>query len=189
VSTSYRTKSNVNVEARVEGDAVRTIEYAHVAVHDDGFVIATDYVADLDISTPREYAIVGPTDLELHVLFAINASSPVIVELITGATLTDNGTGVLHFRPNLWSTESARDDVYHTPTYTGGATVYKIRSGGTSGPNQNNSIGGETRNGEEIIVPSGENIIMKITATTDNTVLSLAAEYYEVHDGATNPAA
>jgi hypothetical protein len=183
--TSFRTKNNLNVEARVEGDAVRIIEYAHVAVHDDKFVIVSDYFDNLDIATPRVYLMVAPTELELHVLFQISTSAPVLIELVTGAVASANGTELLHLRPNLWSS-AERITSYHTPTLTDAGTVrYKIFSGGTSGSNQNQSIGGGTRNGEEIIIPGGENLVLRVTATVNDTKFSIVGEYYEVPSGAT----
>jgi hypothetical protein len=179
---------SVQAQYRMEGDAIRTIEYAHVAVHDDSFTIVNDYVADLDISTPRTYLMVAPDTLELHILWQLQTSAPVLIELYTDAVASANGTEILHFRPNLWTTKNIITS-YHTPTLTdAGTLVYRIYSGGASGNNASQSVGGSTRGGEEIIIPGGSNIVLKITALTNDTKMSIVGEYYEVTSGKTNPA-
>lgn len=189
MSTSFRTRDNKNVEARLEGDAVRGIEYAHVAVHDDAFCIVSDYENDLDIATPKTYVMIAPATHELHVLFDVNSSAPVIIELFKGAEVAEDGEGtkILHFRPNMWSKKSI-DTSYHTPTLTeAGTLVWKVQTGGVSAQSANQRVGGGTRAGEEIIIPGGEALVMKVTATVNDTILTVVGEYYEVPDGFTEP--
>jgi len=177
----------VNAQYRIEGDAIRTIEYAHVAIHDDKFVIASDYFDDLDIASPRNYVIVPPTGKEIHVTWKITADAPVLLEIYKGAAITDNGTSVLNFRPNLWSNKTA-ESMYHTPTISeAGTLVWKELLGGGAGGGPVAPIGGSTSGGEEIIVPNDQVLVLKVTATANDTKISVTAQYYEVTNGATKP--
>jgi len=177
----------VNAQYRIEGDAIRTIEYAHVAIHDDGFVIASEYVDDLDIASPRTYVIVPPTGKEIHVRWKVTATAPVLIEIYKDAVATDNGTSVLNFRPNLWSKQTT-ESMYHSPTLSdAGTLVWKELLGGSDGGGPVDPIGGSSQGGEEIIVPNGQVLVLKVTATANDTKLSVTANYYEVPNGKTNP--
>lgn len=157
----------------------RIIEYAHNAVHDDIFVTASEYVADLDIASPRSYLVVPPTGYDVHSVFNIQCSSPCRVQLYKDPTKSANGTALTHMRHHLGSAAD-RDSTYHTPTVTDNGILILDTYTGGSANNPNNRIGGETRNGEEIVIPNDVTVLIIVTATADNTVMSFANEYYEV---------
>jgi len=181
---SFRTKQNLNVEARVEGDAVRVIEYAHVAVHDDSLVLASSY--DEDVDDTQAWYIIAPEGLELHLVVGVSCSEESTVSIYRNPTITDAGTAVTHFRPNLHSTKAATNTVFIAPTIEVDGEGTLLWTGFISAGRGGGAIGGETRNGQEIILPSGESLYVLVTVVTANEKVSLIAEYYEVPNGATN---
>lgn len=168
--------------ARVEAGGVKETEFAHCAVHDDTFVTVTEYVADLDIATPRIYHIKPLTGYVLHPVFVIQSSSPCRVQIYEDATITDDGTALTHMRNNRKGdiADNARLTTYHTPTASdNGTLIYDSYTGGSVN-NPNNRVGGASRNGQELNLHGDYNYIIVITATANDTLMSFSNEYYEV---------
>lgn len=159
-----------------------TIEYAHMAVHEDGFVTASEYVGDLDIGGPRRYHIQALEGFKLHSVFLIKTSAACRVQIYEAPTVTVAGTRLTHMRNNRNSpiADTARDTTYHTPTTTdNGTLIYDSYTGGQGG-NLAQRAGGESREGQEIILKSDTPYLIVITAVADNTIMSFNHEYYEV---------
>ena len=176
-----REGQGLNLARVSKGGRLATIEYAHMAVHEDGFVTATEYVADLDIIGPRTYYIKPLAGFALHSVFLIKSSSAVRVQIYEDPTVTGDGTRLAHMRNNRNSAiaDNARDTTYHTPTANpDGDLIYDSYSGGASGLLIR--AGGESRQGEEIILNPAKGYLVRVTATVDNTILSMSHEYYEV---------
>lgn len=181
--SGFKNRAGLNVEALVDnGGKVIGIEFAHDAVHQDTFVTASEYVADLDIAVPRVYYIKPLEDFELHCVFNIQASAPCKVQIYEDPYATAEGTALLHMRHNRKSDilYSERETTFHTPTTTEDGTLILETYTGGSGTNPNNQIGGATRPGEEIVLNPAMPYRIVVTATADNTKMSFANEYYEV---------
>ena len=175
-------RKGLNILKVSSSGRMATMEYAHLAVHEDGFVTATDYVADLDIITPRRYHIKAIAGIELHSVFLIKVSAACRVQIYEGPTVTAAGTRLTHMRNNRNSAvaDNARDTTYHTPTTTdNGTLIYDSYTGGQGG-NQANRAGGESREGQEIVLKRSTPYLVVVTAVADNTILALNHEYYEV---------
>jgi hypothetical protein len=165
-------------------NSVQTIEYAHASVHVDILVIANETATGVDITPGRDYYIVAPDDKELHIVVQVTASNATFVTLYKEPTVTAAGTAIDHLRPNLYSNKNVIT-TYHTPTYTNiGTKIFEVRIPGNGVNNFQQRVGGTTRNGEEIVLPAGEGLIVTIRPEVDSTTISLANEYYEIPAGA-----
>ena len=165
--------------------SVQIIEYAHASVHADIFVIANETTTGVDITPGRDYYIVAPEDKELHLIVQVTGSNATWVSIYKNPTVTAAGTALSHLRPNLYSTKEVIT-TYHTPTYTDiGTKIFEIRIPGNSVNNFSQRVGGSARNGEEIILPEGRELIVAIRPEADATTVTMSNEYYEVPAGAT----
>jgi hypothetical protein len=184
---TFKNRANTqNLEAIVDDTGVLVgIEYAHDAVHRDIFVIASEYVADLDIASPRVYYLKAPTGYEMHSVLKVKSSSPCRVELYEDPTISDPGTAISHMRSNRKSSiaDNARLSSYHSPTVTeNGTKIYDNYTGGSEGGFLSPGIGGETRPGEELVLPASKSYRLVVTATANDTIMSFLNEYYEVSE-------
>lgn len=181
---AFRTRGNVNAEAVVDDHGVQVgIEYPHDAVHRDILVTASEVLADLDIAGPRRYLISAPAGMDIHLVAAFGASQACRIELFKSPTVQAEGAGTAlqKMRHQIFSAKTSETVVTHTPTLTAeGTQIFSTRLFASTGGNPNTQVGGSTRSGEEIIVKSGEKVLVKITAEADNTILTAAFEYYEV---------
>jgi hypothetical protein len=173
--------------ARVENNAVRNIDYGHCAVHDDQYCKANDYFTPLQQNATRDYLIVPPEGLELHLdNLNIAPSAAVMVEVYRNPIAT-GGTAVLHHRLNGWSKKNLIT-TYHTPVITNlGTLVERERINGSTQNQTASRIGGENQKGEEIIVPGNQKLLVRFIGIVNDTNLTFKAGYYEVTDGATRP--
>jgi hypothetical protein len=179
----------VEVDDRPFYDTVRTIEYAHNAVHTDTFAIANETVTGIDTgpANARQYLVVAPADLELHIIFNVVASNSAFVGVYYQPTYSAVGTAITHMRPNLYSTKNILT-TYHSPTVSNiGTLIWQTRIPGNAANAFNQRIGAGARNGEEIVLPGGEAIFVSINPEVNDTTVSVANEYYEVPAGSNDP--
>ena len=156
-----------------------TIEFAHMATHDDVLVTASDYVADVDIAAPLNYRIQPAAGVDLHAVLVIGASGPCLIEVFRGPTAS-GGTSVLYMRHNQNSAKVTAEVLFRNPTVGAtGTKVYQTRLPGTTGGQPSSRIGGQTRADEEMVIPAASPMLIRITAEADNTKVSLEMEYYE----------
>lgn len=169
--------------ARLEAQAVKEIEFAHCAIHDDTFSISNDYVTEHTTTSTLEYVIEAPEKMELHVDFDISVSKRCKYEIYKNAEFS-GGDDVTQFRPHLGSEKDIKT-TKKNPTITDDGTLVKTGMVGaaTGGTGNQQGISGSTRNGQEIIIPPEKNLLIKIIALAADTDVEFNAEYYEVEVG------
>lgn len=174
-------------EAKVSASGhIATIEYAHRAVHEDGFAMASYYDSDVDTSAPLKIHIKTTTDWEIHSHFDVSASAGAVIRLYETETtaVVTTGNAMTLCRMNRGSTVSGRVFSYYDAVESSAGTLlFTQHNGGTTAPTPSASpIGGGARNGEEFIFPANtsKSYILSITPDADNTKIGVVHEYYEV---------
>jgi len=166
---------------------IPTIEYAHMAVHEDGLCIATYFTSAAPSSAATTILVQTTGTYDLHSYFDIVGTVGLKVELYeTGSSnVTAPGSSATVCRLNRNSTipDSSRQFTYSGPTLSTSArdSLLYIRHNGGSTSAQGNAqvFGGASRNGEEFVLVPGQAYVIDITPEIAGKV-SFVHEYYEV---------
>lgn len=158
------------------------IEYPHLAVHDDEFVTAMEYVAELDVAVPRVYLVRPPVGFAIHPVLLVKSSAACRVEIYENPTISNPGTPLMHMRHNRGSliADDARISAWHTPTVEADGTKKWDDYTGGQGGNLAQRVGGESRPGEEFVIVPTKSWLIRITAVANDTIMRFSSEYYEV---------
>jgi hypothetical protein len=99
------------------------------------------------------------------------------IDIYRNVTVSSHGTSITPMNLNLGSTENSVVTVEYGGSYSfGDPTLNTVCPGGS----KQNAVGGTTEVGETLIVPSGYNILVKITnKSTASTDLSVRILWWE----------
>ena len=162
------------------------IEFEHLAVHEDGIVIASDISTAGTTSAPIVYAITCPAHKELHCQFRAIYDVPFTMRLYdTPTTNVTGGTPVVHGRYNRKSTAS---DTEVAPTVVAptiatdtGTLIFETYSGGSTGRANQADVGGNVRAGEEYVIESGQTLTIHITPFSPGGRCNFINDFYDVN--------
>ena len=164
---------------------VAEITFAHMSVHEDGILIASDYTASVSTAGIR-YLVVPPEGKELHCQWQIDANGPTQVDLreISSTAITDNGTLITQSRYNRNSTigDTGMVSNYVSPTVTDdGSLLFESHTMGSVGKGNLSKIGGNIKPDEEWIVTHGKPFLIDITPDDAGTKVQYINSYYDVN--------
>lgn len=162
------------------------IEFEHLAVHEDGIVIASDISTAGTTGVPIVYAIIGEAGKEYHCKFLVDNDVPYTVRLYdTPSSNVTGGTPIVHGRYNRKSTISDTEIVptYLAPTIATdtGTLIYHKHSGGSTSRANIVAIGGSVRAGEEYIVDSGTVLTIHIAPDQNGGKCNFSNDFYDVN--------
>jgi hypothetical protein len=137
-----------------------------------------DYDGDVDIGT-KDWLIRAPVSGLVHFLFEITASKNGLIEFFEAPTTTANGTGITSFNNDRNSSNTATLLAFKDPTVTGTGTLMASFVVGSDGATPNGDRGGENDIRKHFILKQSEDYLVRFTALTDDTRVSLELEFWE----------
>ena len=159
--------------------ALSSIDVEHREVHEGHFFSGSQYVANVQIVSPKKYIINTPdTARRAHIKIQVDGAAKFTAKLSEGATTDSDGTELTMHNADRESTNVAGTKFYHTPTNAvHGAVVLREQTAGSNSPVVR--IGGTARNGGEWMLKRNTKYLLEITVAADNTDISVVFDFYE----------
>ena len=162
------------------------IEFEHLAVHEDGIVIASDISTAGTTSAPLVYSVTCPAHKEFHCQFRASYNVPFTMSLYdTPTTNISGGTPITHGRYNRKSTASDTEvaPTVRSPTISDstGTLLYQTHSGGTTSFANQASVGGDVRPGEEYVIDEGKTLTITILPDQPGGKCTFKNDFYDVN--------
>jgi hypothetical protein len=160
--------------------ATVTIEWEHNEIHEGDAYSAQIYDADTDIATPKTFRVQAPnTTKRLHCVWSMSCgASGGLWELYEGPTVNAAGSAVTPVNRSRNSTNTATGAVFQDDTYSALGTLIWAEFVGANGAVF--KAGGNARSDSEFILKQNTAYLMRFTATVDNTICTIRADWYEV---------
>lgn len=154
------------------------IDLAHHRIHEGRFFTVTAIAQGLAAGVPKYFMIVSPpaTVSIAHVIVSVSINPGATIEILEGATVTNNGTPLGAVNMDRNNPMIAIGFAFENPTVTSEGTsifaelVGTTTTGGIGGPRY--------RNEDEIMFKSLTKYLIKTTPLSDNTYLSIRMKAY-----------
>lgn len=154
------------------------IEYEHMTIHQGIHYRLSDYDADVDNATPKQWLFVAPnTARRVHFRLRASLSASGLLQMYYDPTITANGTAITIRNCDRNSANTATFAAYYDCTTTADGTLLWSEYIGTAG---RFGVGGEGGDEIEWILKQGVNYHLKFTPDADDTKISISANFYEI---------
>ena len=160
---------------------LRIIDTVHSEIHEAEHYFVEDYDGDVD-ATDKYWLIKAPnTAVRAHIVFTFAASLNGTAYVYENPTVSNNGTPLTEINNDRNSANTATVSVFRDPTVSNDGTQLKVVVIGSDSVNPSGSraIGGAGSRDEELILEQNEDYLVKFTAITNNTRVSVGMYWYE----------
>ena len=159
-----------------EGGHLSVVQAHEHELHDGKHFFCGDLDSTVDIATPKFWLLQAPNPLRVHLFLEIEVSGPVIFDLIEEGTVSANGNTIPIYNSNRNSGNTSGAIFTSDPSSPSGGTAILTEYLGTTGKKE--GVGALT--GNPLILKSGANYFIKITAEGDGTLVCLHLSWTEV---------
>ena len=155
------------------------IEIEHQEIHEGNFYRMVSYDSDVDIATPKTWAITAPADKELHARVEMQSGpSGGVWTVYSDPTIDAAGTAIPIINQNTNSAKATTATAVEDCTTTDDGTLFDPDLQGASGAN--NRLGGDGSWRDEIVIAPGLTFLFRFTPAANDTKAVLKVLYYEV---------
>lgn len=157
-----------------------TIDIEHHKIHEGEHYVCSDYDNDVDITGPKYWHFKSPATGRIHFIFEIISSKNGLIEFFESPTITGNGTALTCYNNDRNSTSTTTLLAYYDATASADGTKLLSFVVGSDGANPTGARGGSQQRVHEFILKANTSYLIKHTATTDNSRVSMTADFYEI---------
>lgn len=136
----------------------------------DGWIL-TDYLADLDIGTPRVLIVRAGSNTDIGAAIAVTASAAVKLDVYEGPSYSVMGTALTPRNTNRNATTTPHVQVTHTPTVASDGTLLLSTISASIADSS-------------FVLKAGTAYLIRVTAIADNTVASIVLRFRDDLSGA-----
>lgn len=161
--------------------AIEAIDCFHHEIHEGNAFFAAYQDSDLDTGETLDILIKVPADHEMHLAAFVSSTAQVLVQTYEAPTTTADGTAFYtRNKRRLFRADVAKGDNNTTffvgPTVTATGTLLSSVHLGSNTASAR--VGSSVRESSETVLAPAVNYLVRITATNNDTEVSVGFEYY-----------